>query len=322
MSPILTVGAIVLGVLLLGGALVVLGFNRVAVAGDPVQERLHVYGWLPDEAAPIQRGRRRSVLARLRLRLNAMLSSLGSEQIGMELARANWPMTVPEYVLLRLGLTLLAFVLVWLVARNAISGMGLAIIVYFAPVILMRRSISRRQAAFAKQLVDVLVLLTGAVRAGNSLLQAMEVVSREMKPPASDEFGRVVREVGLGRRLPEALKNLDGRMQNGDLDLVVTSIDIQYTVGGNIAVILAAVTETIRERTRLFGEVRVLTTQQRYSSYLISVLPFILGAALFVLNPQHIARLWDPRIRCFPIGALFGLILGHFMLQRISKIDV
>jgi tight adherence protein B len=166
------------------------------------------------------------------------------------------------------------------------------------------------------------VLLTGAVRSGHSLLQAMELVSREMKPPTGEEFGRVVREVGLGRRLPEALKNLANRMQNGDLDLVVTSVDIQYTVGGNIAVILAAVTETIRERTRLFGEVRVLTTQQRYSSYLISVLPFILGSILFVLNPQHIARLWDPRIRCLPIGALFGLILGHFMLQRISKIDV
>jgi tight adherence protein B len=322
MSPFLTLVAIVLGVLLLGGALVVVGLNRVAVAGDPVQERLHVYGWVPEDEAPVQRARRRSLLARLRLRLNAMLSDLGSERLGLELARANWPMTVPEYVLLRFGLTLLAFLLAWFVGRNAISGAGLAIIVYFVPVILMRRSISRRQTQFAKQLVDVLVLLTGAVRAGHSLLQAMEVVSREMKPPAGEEFGRVVREVGLGRRLPEALKNLASRMQNGDLDLVVTSIDIQYTVGGNIAVILAAVTETIRERTRLFGEVRVLTTQQRYSSYLISVLPFIVGAILFVLNPEYIARLWDPRIRCIPIGALAGLILGHFILQRITKIDV
>jgi len=322
MSPFLTLVAIVLGVLLLGGALVVVGLNRVAVAGDPVQERLHVYGWVPEDEAPVQRARRRSLLARLRLRLNAMLSDLGSERLGLELARANWPMTVPEYVLLRFGLTLLAFLLAWFVGRNAISGAGLAIIVYFVPVILMRRSISRRQTQFAKQLVDVLVLLTGAVRAGHSLLQAMEVVSREMKPPAGEEFGRVVREVGLGRRLPEALKNLASRMQNGDLDLVVTSIDIQYTVGGNIAVILAAVTETIRERTRLFGEVRVLTTQQRYSSYLISVLPFVVGGILFLMNPDYIARLWDPRIRCIPIVALLGLVVGHFMLQRIAKIDV
>ena len=322
MSPFLTLVTIVLVLLLVGGILLAVGFSRLAVAGDPVQERLHIYGWLPDEDVPVQHNRRRSLLARLRLRLNAMLSAVGSEALALDLARANWPMTVPEYVLLRLGLTLLAFLLASLLGRNAISGAGLAIIVYFLPVILIRRSISRRQSQFAKQLVDVLVLLTGAVRAGHSLLQAMEVVSREIKPPAGEEFGRVVREVGLGRRLPAALKNLATRMQNSDLDLVVTSVDIQYTVGGNIAVILAAVTETIRERTRLFGEVRVLTTQQRYSSYLISVLPFILGAILFVLNPDYIARLWDPRIRCVPVVALVGLVLGHFVLQRIAKIDV
>jgi tight adherence protein B len=322
MSPFLTLLAMVAGVLLLGGALVAVGLRRVAVASDPVQERLHVYGWLPDETAPVFGARRRSALARLRVRLNSWLGALGSDSLALGLARANWPITVPEYILLRLGATFLAFLVANFLARNPISGAGLAIIVYFVPVILMRRSISRRQAQFAKQLVDVLVLLTGAVRAGSSLLQGMEVVTREMKPPAGEEFGRVVREVGLGRRLPDALKNLAARMQNSDMDLVVTSIDIQYQVGGNIAVILAAVTETIRERTRLLGEVRVLTTQQRYSSYLISVLPFILGAVLFVLNPEHIKGLFDPRIRCIPIGALAGIILGHFTIQRMTKIDV
>jgi tight adherence protein B len=103
---------------------------------------------------------------------------------------------------------------------------------------------------------------------------------------------------------------------------VVNSIEIQYQVGGNIAVILAAVTETIRERVRLLGEIRVLTTQQRFSSYLISVLPFAVTAVLLVLNPGHIQGLLDPRIRCIPIGSLFTLILGHFVLQRITKIDV
>ena len=200
--------------------------------------------------------------------------------------------------------------------------MGLAIIAYFVPVVLMKRSITQRQTRFAKQLVDVLVLITGAVRAGHSLLQAIEVVVREMAEPASSEFGRVVREVGLGRRLPEALENLALRLQNSDVDMVVTSIDIQYQVGGNIAIILAAVTETIRERIRLFGEVRVLTTQQRYSSYLISVLPFFIGGLMFLINPQHMARLADPSIRCLPIGAVIGIVLGHVVIQRLVKIEV
>jgi tight adherence protein B len=310
-----------LGLLVLfSTALAVVGLRRMVSAGDPVHERLQVYGLPVDE--PVRQASRRSGLARLRVRLNALLSSLGSENLALQLARANWPITVPEYILIRLGSTVGALLVGRLMMGSALPGIGLAIIAFFLPVLLMRRSISRRQTQFARQLVDVLVLLTGAVRAGHSLLPAMEVVVREMKPPASEEFRRVVREVGLGRRLPDALRNLASRMQNGDLDLVVNSIDIQYQVGGNIAVILAAVTETIRERVRLFGEIRVLTTQQRYSSYLISILPFVVGALMFIINPGHILALFDPRIRCIPIGAVTGIILGHIVIQRLTKIDV
>jgi tight adherence protein B len=319
-SPTLTLLAGLGLLVLVSTALAVVGLRRLVSAGDPVHERLQVYGLPVDE--PARPANRRSGLARLRVRLNALLSSLGSENLALQLARANWPITVPEYVLIRLGSTFGALLLGWVLWGHAFPGVGLATLAYFAPVLLMRRSISRRQTQFARQLVDVLVLLTGAVRAGHSLLQAMEVVVREMRPPASEEFQRVVREVGLGRRLPDALHNLASRMQNGDLDLVVNSIEIQYQVGGNIAVILAAVTETIRERVRLLGEIRVLTTQQRFSSYLISVLPFAVTAVLLVLNPGHIQGLLDPRIRCIPIGSLFTLILGHFVLQRITKIDV
>jgi len=309
-------------VLLPAGGLVVLGLLRVASAGDPVNERLHTYALVPEEEVAVGRGRRRGALVRLRVRLNAMLSSLGSESLALQLARANWAITVPEYVLLRLGVTLAAFLVGWFLARSPLSGAGLALIAYFIPVVLMKRSISRRQTQFAKQLVDLLVMITGSVRAGHSLLQAMEVVVAEMKPPATEEFARVVREVGLGRRLPEALSNLARRMQNGDLDMVVTSIEIQYQVGGNIAVILAAVTETIRERIRLFGEVRVLTTQQRYSGYILSVLPFAVSGLLLVINPTHMLGLLDPSIRCIPIGALAGIVLGHVLIQRIAKIEV
>ena len=322
MPPTLIIIVMLLVVLVPAGGLMLLGLARIAAASDPVNERLHTYAIVPEVQVVAGRGRRRSALARLRVRLNAVLSSLGSEGLALQLARANWAITVPEYVLIRLGITLGTFLAGWLLGRSPLSGAGLAVIAYFVPIILMKRSISRRQARFGKQLVDVLVLITGAVRAGHSLLQAIEVVVREMAEPASAEFGRVVREVGLGRRLPEALSNLALRMQNADLDMVVTSIDIQYQVGGNIAIILAAVTETIRERMRLFGEVRVLTTQQRYSSYLISVLPFFIGGLMFLINPQHMLRLFDPGIRCIPVGALIGIVLGHFAIQRLAKIEV
>jgi tight adherence protein B len=190
------------------------------------------------------------------------------------------------------------------------------------PGMYLTRSINRRRLQFEKQLVDVLVLINGAVRAGFSLLQALEVVAKQMKAPASEEFKRVNREVGLGLPTGQALKNLCERMDNDDLNLVVTAVNINYQVGGNLSTMLEAVTETIRERLRLFGEVRVLTTQQRYTSYLLTSLPFFVGAMIFLLNPDHMRRLFEPQLLCIPIGAVFGILLGNFVIRRMVKIEV
>jgi tight adherence protein B len=303
--------------------LLVLGLRFGLGGGDAIQDRIQTYAVVPEATLRLERGRRRAGLVRLRLRMNAMLSALASENLNLQLARANWPLTVPEFLILRFGSALACLALGWLFSASPLPGIGLAGIAYVTPGIYLQRSISRRQTQFTKQLSDVLVLMNGSLRAGHSLLQAMEVVTREMKPPASDEFARVVREVGLGVRLPQALRNLAARIQNGDLDLVVTAIDIQYQVGGNMAVILGAITETIRERVRLLGEVRVLTTQQRYSGYMLSVLPFVVGALMFVINPNYMRRLFEPGITlCIPIGAVIGIVIGHFTIQRISKIEV
>ncbi len=171
--------------------------------------------------------------------------------------------------------------------------------------------------------MDVLVLITGAVKTGFSLLQAMEVVEREMQPPAADEFRRVHIEVGLGIGLSQALDNLSTRMQNQDLDLVVTAVKIHNQVGGNLSTMLEAVTETVRERDRLFREARVITTQQRYTAYLISLLPIAIGLLMFMLNPDYIMQLFTNGIYIIiPIFAVIGIIAGHFVLQRITKIEV
>ena len=234
---------------------------------------MEAYALIDEESPQRAMERRRARINRFRLRLNNMLSMFVSEQLSMQLLSANWPITETEYLLIRFWGAVLGLILGWAIFQSPFSGLGLAVIVYLIPSVYLRMSINRRQQAFERQLVDVLVLMNGAVRAGYSLLQSLDVVVREMKAPASDEFRRVRREVGLGLPINQALLNLTSRMQNDDLYLVVTAININQQVGGNLVTMLDAVTQTIRERIRLFAEVRVLTSQQRFNSYILTLIP-------------------------------------------------
>lgn len=329
-------------VILLAYALVIYGLRDVFYAGQDIGSRLATYATVPDEAEqPLPGKRRRVGLVRWRLRLNNMLSGLASEKLNLQLVSANWPITETEFVLIRLGGVIAAFALGWLmssisssiqatetigvalkISREVVAGIGLAVIAFFIPDLILKRSISQRRINFGKQLVDVLVLMTGAVRAGYSLPQAIEVVSKEMKAPASEEFRRVRHEIGLGLSLTQALANLVARMENDDLYLMVTAININSQVGGNIVTMLEAVSNTIRERIRLFSEVRVLTAQQRFGSYVLTFLPVAMAAAMFFINPDYMMGLFNPQILCIPIGAVFMVILGNIAVRRLAKIEV
>jgi tight adherence protein B len=296
---------------------------RSGSRGDEVGERILTYATVPEFLQERKKAGANPRLFRIRRRINSMLSVLGTEELNLQLMRADCKITSTEYILIRIGVMFVGFVFGWIIFGSILSGLALAILANLLPGIFLRRSASRRQIKFEEQLVDVLVLITGAVKTGFSLLQAMEVVEREMQPPASDEFRRVHVEVGLGIGLSQALDNLSARMQNQDLDLVVTAVKIHNQVGGNLSTMLEAVTETVRERDRLFREARVITTQQRYTSYLISLLPIGIGLLMFMLNPDYIMQLFTNGIYIIiPILAVIGVIAGHFVLQRITKIEV
>jgi tight adherence protein B len=339
---LLAILVIIVIVILLAYGLVIYGLRDVFYAGQDIGARLATYVTVPEEADQRQTGqRRRTGLIRWRLRVNNLLSGLASEKLNLQLVSANWPITETEYILIRLGGMVVAFGLGFLItristsialtetvgtalriSREVVAGLGLAVIAFFIPDLILKRAISQRRMNFGKQLVDVLVLMTGAVRAGYSLPQSIEVVSKEMKAPASEEFRRVRHEIGLGLSLTQALANLVARMENDDLYLVVTAININSQVGGNIVTMLEAVSSTIRERVRLFSEVRVLTAQQRFGSYVLTFLPVAMAAAMFFINPDYMMRLFDPQILCIPIAAVVMVIFGNIAVRRLAKIDV
>jgi tight adherence protein B len=188
----------------------------------------------------------------------------------------------------------------------------------------------KRLAAFSEQLPNTITLLANSLRAGSSFLQGVELVTREAQPPISEEFERVVREMSLGVALQPALANLVRRVKSEDLELMVTAINIQSQVGGNLATVLDSIAFTIRERIRIVGEIRVLTSMQRYSGYVITLLPVGLGGLLFLISPTYITALFrnPPVTFGLPTGVIFlivGLIsmgIGYFFIRRIVDIKV
>jgi tight adherence protein B len=339
---LVAVVSVIVVIILIAYGLVIFGLRDVYFAGQDIGSRLETYVSLPEVSNQQQESqKRRSRLIRWRLRMNNMLSGLASEKLNLQLISANWPITETEYILIRIGSVILAFCLGWIiskifvsgsdvlvfgpgwtVSKMFVSGIGLAVIAFFIPDLVLKRAISQRRMNFGKQLVDVLILVTGAVRAGYSLPQAIDVVSKEMKSPSSEEFRRVRHEIGLGLSLSQALNNMVARMENDDLYLVVTAININTQVGGNIVTMLEAVTNTIRERIRLFSEVRVLTAQQRFGSYILTFMPIGMAAAMFFLNPVYMMRLFDPSILCIPIGAVIMVIFGNIAVRRLARIEV
>jgi tight adherence protein B len=188
----------------------------------------------------------------------------------------------------------------------------------------------KRLAAFSSQLPNTITLLANSLRAGSSFLQGVELVTREAQPPISQEFERVVREMSLGVALQPALNNLVRRVKSEDLELMVTAINIQSQVGGNLATVLDSIAFTIRERIRIIGEIRVLTSMQRYSGYVITLLPVGLAGILFLISPSYITALFrsPPVTFGLPTGVIFlivGLIsmsIGYFFIRRIVDIKV
>jgi tight adherence protein B len=170
---------------------------------------------------------------------------------------------------------------------------------------------------------DVLNLLAGSMRAGWGLLQSVGIVVKEMGAPAGPEFGRVVTETRLGLPLEEALQRMADRVESDDFTWAVTAISIQREVGGNLAEVLDLVAETIRERSGLRGQIKMLTGEGRLSAGILTALPFVEAAVLWVLNPSYFGKLFSSPVGIAAGGvALLMVVVGSVWLRRIATIEV
>lgn len=263
---------------------------------------------------------RRKVLRQLDSRL--LSRGLGGG-ISDNLLQADLKLTVTEYFMVVVGITILGGLIGYAISRQPISAFLAGTVSFFIPGVFVTFRRSKRRREFSDQLVDALTQTAGSLRAGYSLLQSLDTTARQLPSPSKDEFSRVVREVQLGQPLTVALAHLVERIKSDDLMMVATSININQQIGGNLAEILETTAETIRERIRIKREIDVLTAQQRISGYVLTFLPVALGIILTILNPTYQMRLFTPGpTLCIPIGAAIMMVIGFLVMRRIVDIDV
>jgi tight adherence protein B len=324
-QTVLLVGAVILALVVL-----VIGIRNVRKERDLVEERLGRYddtsfqsflGEAEEEVA--QPDKPTAIESAIN---NAIADRPFAKKWRQQLARADIKLTVAEYAALHIismiGFFLLGYFVLF--GQQLVMGIVSGFVGFFAPRIYVARATSKRLNEFETQLPDTLALWVNALRSGYSVLQSMEAISRDAPEPTSSEFRRVVQEVSLGIDPPDAMQHMLDRVESEDLDLVVTAVNIQREVGGNLAEILEIISHVIRERIKLKGEIRVLTAQGRITGYLISGLPILLALFLYAINPTYMSNLFENRACGWPLlGIGLALIgIGTAAVQKIVQIDI
>jgi tight adherence protein B len=238
-------------------------------------------------------------------------------QLATALERAGMAMRAGDFLLLVLSGTLAAAA-----AGLALSGWTMAaLLTAVTPVLAilyLKFRAGRRRAAFADQLDDSLQLLAGSLRAGHSLLRALDAVSREAEEPTSTEFSRVINETRVGRPLGDSLDDTAQRMSSDDFTWVSQAIAIHREVGGDLAEVLDTVSHTIRERNGIRRQVKALSAEGRMSGLVLMVLPIGITGFLMLTNPSYLSKLTTNIVGWAMItAAVVFMTVGGLWLRKV-----
>jgi tight adherence protein B len=294
-----------------------LGVTRLITASSEVDDRLSTYAnTVLLQAAAAQPG--------VGERVNTYLSERSfSGRIAIDLARAGAKLTVSEFLLIKLGAALVPAVGAWFSSRSVAVALLVGALCSLLPDLWLRREQRQRSTKFVLQLPDTLAMIVSGLKAGFSLQQSLINVGKEASEPTASEFNRVTQEIQLGVPMMEALDNLARRVKSEDLDMIISVFKIHTRVGGNLATVLETVGTTIRERVRLRREIEVITSMQRYSAYVLGLLPIVLGVILFVLNPDYMMEMFQWNIvLCIPIGAFVLTVMGFLVIRKMVDIKI
>ncbi|MGO4583494.1 type II secretion system F family protein [Arthrobacter sp. 2RAF6] len=227
-----------------------------------------------------------------------------------ELENAGLKMSQAEFFILVIAGALVGALI------GLVIGGPLVAFLFFIPAPLVARLVlsslgGKRRAKFDSQLGDTLQLLSGGLRAGHSILRAIDAAANESASPTAEEMRRIITETSLGRDLQASLNDAAERMRSEDFVWIAQAIQINREVGGNLAEVLDQVNETIRERSEIKGHIKSLAAEGKFSGYILMALPFGIVTMLMVVNPGYMDVMFT-----HPLG--WGMIAGSAILMTIG----
>lgn len=213
--------------------------------------------------------------------------------------------------------------LVWLFTNNPVFVVFSAIGTLVLPKMYIKKLRSKRFSDFEGQLPDALLMVSGAMKAGASLNVALESMVKEQKPPLSQEFELMLREIRMGVDFDTALVNMEKRIPLQDFSLVVAGMRIAREVGGNLAEILDLLANTLRQKATMEGKIRSLTAQGKMQGIVMSALPLLLMALLNWMEPKAMGAMFTTLIGWATLTVIIVMILiGYMFIRKITNIDV
>lgn len=244
------------------------------------------------------------------------------ETIFNELILADIMMKPEEFCLIWVVLTFVPAGLAALFQLGLMPSVTLAVIGAVLPIVFVKIKKVKRTKAFEAQLGDTLIMMCNGLRSGFSFQQTMENVANDMPAPIGMEFGRVCNEIRYGATMEEALNNMVDRVKSPDLMLVVSAVLIQRTTGGNLSEILSTISNTIRDRIKIKGEISSITAQGRMSGLIIGSLPVGIAAILMVINPEYMSTFFTTTAgNIMLIVSVVMEVLGFFAIRKVVTIE-
>jgi len=320
MNPMLAV-LVFVSVALAGYALAVGQSAREARRRAFVDRFAAMTGWVAKSFQPSVLKDQR--LSRIDL-LNALLFRLAiTERLRRMIVQAGVRKRVGEFMLYIPLLATSGLLLMMVIGAPFPASLLVAVTAGSNPLFVLARMRRKRAASFAEQLPDALDLMRSSLKAGHGLVSSFTLIADEFPDPIASEFREVAEEVRLGLPMRDALQNLTQRIDNPDTPLLAVGLLVAQDVGGNLAEVLDNISYTIRERFKLLRDVRVLTTQGRFSGMILTALPFILAAVLAAMNPEYMKPVFEERLgQWMGIYVCASVAVGHLVMRRIMNFKV